>query len=77
MTTLLGVDLAGRDVLVAGGGPVAALKAAALVRDGALVRVVAPTLCEDLLGLHAMRSHVKGYNDRREWIRFQNVWLDR
>jgi peptide/nickel transport system substrate-binding protein len=31
----------------------------------------------DLHGLHAMRSHVKGYNERLEWIRFQNVWLDR
>ena len=31
----------------------------------------------DLHGLHAMRSHVKGYNDRLEWIRFQNVWLDK
>ena len=36
MTTLLGVDLVGRPVLVAGGGPVAATKAAALVADGAL-----------------------------------------
>ncbi len=48
MTTLLAVELTGRDVLVAGGGPVAALKAGALVRDGARVRVVAPQLCEDL-----------------------------
>jgi peptide/nickel transport system substrate-binding protein len=31
----------------------------------------------DLHGLHAMRSHVKGYNERLEWIRFHNVWLDR
>jgi peptide/nickel transport system substrate-binding protein len=31
----------------------------------------------DLHGLHAARSHVKGYNERLEWIRFQNVWLDR
>jgi uroporphyrin-III C-methyltransferase/precorrin-2 dehydrogenase/sirohydrochlorin ferrochelatase len=51
VTTLLGVDLAGRDVLVAGGGPVAALKASAIVRDGALVRVVAPAVCEDLRDL--------------------------
>lgn len=46
MTTLLGVDLAGRAVLVAGGGPVAAGKAAALLADGALVHVVAPVVCE-------------------------------
>ncbi len=49
MTTLLGVDLVGRPVLVAGGGPVAATKAAALVADGALVHVVTPIVCEAML----------------------------
>ncbi|GII98442.1 uroporphyrin-III C-methyltransferase/precorrin-2 dehydrogenase/sirohydrochlorin ferrochelatase [Sediminihabitans luteus] len=53
MTTLLGVDVAGRDVLVAGGGPVAARRARALVADGAHVRVVAPWACEDLRDLVA------------------------
>lgn len=51
MTTLLGVDLVGRPVLVAGGGPVAAAKAAALVADGALVHVVTPIVCEAMLEL--------------------------
>jgi len=51
MTTLLGVDLVGRPVLVAGGGPVAATKAAALVADGALVHVVTPIVCEAMLDL--------------------------
>lgn len=51
MTTLLGVDLVGRPVLVAGGGPVAASKAAALVADGALVHVVTPMICEAMLDL--------------------------
>ena len=51
MTTLLGVDLVGRPVLVAGGGPVAATKAAALVADGALVHVVTPVVCEAMLEL--------------------------
>lgn len=51
MTTLLGVDLVGRPVLVAGGGPVAATKAAALVADGALVHVVTPIICEAMLDL--------------------------
>ncbi len=46
MTTLLGVDLVGRAVLVAGGGPVAAAKATALVADGALLHVVSPVVCE-------------------------------
>ena len=48
MTTLLGLDLAGRAVLVAGGGPLAARRATALAADGALVTVVSPVLCEDL-----------------------------
>lgn len=48
MTTLLGLDLAGRPVLVAGGGPVAARRATALAADGAAVTVVSPVLCEDL-----------------------------
>lgn len=51
MTTLLGVDLVGRPVLLAGGGPVAAAKAAALVADGALVHVVTPIVCEAMLDL--------------------------
>ena len=51
MTTLLGLDLTARPVLVAGGGPVAARRARALVADGADVTVVAPQLCEDLIDL--------------------------
>ncbi|MDM7853511.1 uroporphyrinogen-III C-methyltransferase [Cellulomonas alba] len=42
------LDLAGRRVLVVGGGPVAARRAARLVEDGADVHVVAPAICEDL-----------------------------
>ena len=49
MTTLVGLDLTGRAVLVAGGGPVAARRVTALLEDGALVTVVAPHLCEDLV----------------------------
>lgn len=51
MTTLLGVDIVGRRVLVAGGGPVAAAKARALAEDGAAVEIVAPAVCEDLASL--------------------------
>lgn len=51
MSTLLGVDLVGRPVLVAGGGPVAATKAAALRADGALVHIVTPIVCEAVLDL--------------------------
>ncbi|MEZ0447740.1 uroporphyrinogen-III C-methyltransferase [Cellulomonas sp. ICMP 17802] len=42
------LDLTGRRVVVVGGGPVAARRAARLVEDGADVLVVAPALCEDL-----------------------------
>ncbi|WP_315097235.1 uroporphyrinogen-III C-methyltransferase [uncultured Cellulomonas sp.] len=42
------LDLAGRRVVVVGGGPVAARRTARLVEDGADVLLVAPALCEDL-----------------------------
>jgi hypothetical protein len=31
----------------------------------------------DLFGLRAMRTTVKGYNEKTELIRFHNVWLDK
>jgi uroporphyrin-III C-methyltransferase/precorrin-2 dehydrogenase/sirohydrochlorin ferrochelatase len=49
MTTLVGLDLDGRPVLVVGGGPVAARRVSSLLQDGARVTVVAPQLCEDLV----------------------------
>jgi uroporphyrin-III C-methyltransferase/precorrin-2 dehydrogenase/sirohydrochlorin ferrochelatase len=45
------LDLEGRDVLVVGGGPVAARRVTGLLRSGARVHVVAPQLCEDLADL--------------------------
>ncbi|WP_413450473.1 uroporphyrinogen-III C-methyltransferase [Georgenia phoenicis] len=51
MTTLLGIELAGRTVLVAGGGPVAARRVRAMLEDGALVRLVAPRVCAELAQL--------------------------
>jgi uroporphyrin-III C-methyltransferase / precorrin-2 dehydrogenase / sirohydrochlorin ferrochelatase len=45
------LDLAGRRVVVVGGGPVAARRATALVDAGADVHVIAPALCEDLADL--------------------------
>ena len=44
----LTLDLAGRRVVVVGGGPVAARRAGSLVEAGALVEVIAPYVCEDL-----------------------------
>jgi uroporphyrin-III C-methyltransferase/precorrin-2 dehydrogenase/sirohydrochlorin ferrochelatase len=52
VTTLLGLELAGRRVVVAGGGPVAARRVQNLLVDGARVLVVAPQLCEVLLDMH-------------------------
>lgn len=53
MTTLLGIDLEGRDVLVVGGGQVAARRVRTLLADGARVRVVAPHACEEIESLAA------------------------
>ncbi|MFN8098099.1 MAG: uroporphyrinogen-III C-methyltransferase [Dermatophilaceae bacterium] len=62
MTTLLGLDLRDRLVLVAGGGPVAAGKVAMLLDAGARVVVVAPALCEDLVD--AFAAHRIGWEAR-------------
>ncbi|NLF04787.1 MAG: uroporphyrinogen-III C-methyltransferase [Actinomycetales bacterium] len=48
MTTLLGIELAGRDVLVVGGGEIAARRVHTLLADHARVHVVAPELCAEL-----------------------------
>jgi uroporphyrin-III C-methyltransferase/precorrin-2 dehydrogenase/sirohydrochlorin ferrochelatase len=53
VTLLAGLDLAGRPVLVVGGGPVAARRARTAVDAGADVRVVAPEVVDDLLELEA------------------------
>ncbi|GAB4084288.1 uroporphyrinogen-III C-methyltransferase [Myceligenerans cantabricum] len=47
----LGLRMAGRLVVVVGGGPVAARRARGLADAGARVRVVAPQVCEDLAAL--------------------------
>src|SRR4051812_40293772 len=47
----LTLDVAGRHVVVVGGGPVAARRSRALVTEKAEVYVVAPALCEDLADL--------------------------
>ena len=45
------LDLTDRDVLMVGGGPVAARRVAGLLAAGARVHVIAPQLCEDLADL--------------------------
>lgn len=42
------VDIAGKNVLVVGGGYVASRKIKSLIEYGAIIKVVAPTLCEEL-----------------------------
>jgi uroporphyrin-III C-methyltransferase/precorrin-2 dehydrogenase/sirohydrochlorin ferrochelatase len=56
----LTLDLTGRRVVVVGGGPVAARRAAGLLEAGALVEVVAPFVCEDLAALVS--------SDRLRWV---------
>ncbi|WP_454131037.1 uroporphyrinogen-III C-methyltransferase [Microbacterium lacticum] len=48
MTTMIGVSLAGREVLLVGGGAVTARRMRRLLDDGAYVRVVAPELCAEV-----------------------------
>jgi uroporphyrin-III C-methyltransferase/precorrin-2 dehydrogenase/sirohydrochlorin ferrochelatase len=74
MTTLVGLDLTGRRVVVAGGGPVAARRAIALARDGAVVTVVAPQLCEDLVD--ALTEGTVTWVDREvEETDLEQAWL--
>ena len=47
MTVMLGVDLAGRDVLLVGGGAVASRRLRRFLEEGARVRIVAPELHPD------------------------------
>ncbi|MBI9115230.1 uroporphyrinogen-III C-methyltransferase [Sanguibacter suaedae] len=74
MTTLLAVDTAGRKVLVVGGGPAAAHRAAALALEGAHVLVVAPRICEALVDLH-IDGHVEWRRDVVTPDDLDDVWL--
>jgi uroporphyrin-III C-methyltransferase/precorrin-2 dehydrogenase/sirohydrochlorin ferrochelatase len=74
VTTLVGLEVADRAVLVAGGGPVAARRAGRLAADGAAVTVVAPHLCEDLVDLVA--DGLVQWRDREvEEHDLDGVWL--
>ncbi|PRY11813.1 uroporphyrinogen-III C-methyltransferase [Kineococcus rhizosphaerae] len=68
----LHLDVTGRRVLVAGGGPVAARRAADLVAAGADVLVVAPSLCEDLRDL---LPHLRWQAREVEPADVADVWL--
>ncbi|WP_035775789.1 uroporphyrinogen-III C-methyltransferase, partial [Arthrobacter sp. H5] len=68
MTYPLGLQLRDRRVVVVGGGPVAARRIPALLDDGALVTVVAPFACEDIVDLSAA--------GRLEWLQREYVRSD-
>jgi precorrin-2 dehydrogenase / sirohydrochlorin ferrochelatase len=55
------LDLAGRRVLVVGGGEVAARKVAGLLRAGATVTVVAPEAVAEIAGDPDVRWHQRSY----------------
>ena len=63
MTTMLGVSLAGRDVLLVGGGAVTARRLQRLLDDGAIARVVAPELAPQTREL--VRSRGVSWTPRR------------
>ncbi|GAA1652254.1 uroporphyrinogen-III C-methyltransferase [Microbacterium flavum] len=63
VTTMLGVDLAGRDVLMVGGGAVTARRLVRLLDEGARVRVVAPEVCDDVRA--AIATHGLSWTPRR------------
>lgn len=65
MTEFVALALTGRRVVVVGGGPAAASRAQALLAEGAVLRIVAPTLCEDLAGLYADRATDVQWIDRQ------------
>ena len=56
------LDLSGRLVVAVGGGPVSARRVRAFLDEGAVVRVVAPWICEDL------RDLVRADGKRVEWV---------
>lgn len=51
MTTMIGVELLGRRVLVVGGGAVSARRARGFIEDGAVVVVAAPELVADFTAM--------------------------
>lgn len=66
MTTMIGISLAGRDVLMVGGGDVTARRIRRLLRDGAVIRVVAPWLApatERLVRDHHLAWEPRAFRD--------------
>jgi len=74
MTFLLGLELAGRDVLAVGGGPVSARRVSDLVAAGARVHLVSPEVCEDLADL-AASGQISWSRRTVEPSDLESVWL--
>ena len=74
MTTMIGMSLSGRLVVVVGGGEVAARRIRRFLLDGAVIRVVAPELCADTTrlvsdhGLEWRRRGVDGPDLQDAWL---------
>lgn len=63
MTTLVGLDLGGRDVVMIGGGAVTARRLPRLIADGARLTVIAPDLSartRELIDAHAITWRARG-----------------
>jgi uroporphyrin-III C-methyltransferase/precorrin-2 dehydrogenase/sirohydrochlorin ferrochelatase len=72
------LKLAGREVLLVGGGPVATSKARSLAEAGARVRVVSPDLTPELAGAAATAESSLGWAVRRrpfEAADLDGMWL--
>lgn len=67
MTTMLGLSLTGRRVVLVGGGAVAARRLGRFLADGALVRIVAPELSPQLHALITSHREQAGADDV-EWV---------
>ena len=74
MTLMLGVSLAGREVLLVGGGQVTARRLRRFVDEGAVVRLVAPQLHPETARL--VREHGASWHPRRFRSRdLSGAWL--
>ena len=75
MSLPVGLRLAGRDVLVAGGGPVAERRVRALLDEGARVLLVAPEATEELARLADQDPHLVWRRRRVVTADLDGVWF--
>ncbi len=70
LVTPIGINLDGRSAVVVGAGPVATRRARLLVRAGAALTVIAPTLCDDMTELLASIdfSHRTTGTPQARWV---------